>query len=102
VNKPAVGGKPGPNGELPERLQGNGAYDSEPLRVLLRWLGITPLLGHRHHGSGPGKFCWFVEQTICWLDSLGRLRRRLDRLKQIQEAFLRIGCSLVCLRFLTP
>src|SRR6266513_2529640 len=30
VNKPAVGGKPGPKRELPERLQGDGGYDSEP------------------------------------------------------------------------
>lgn len=104
VNKPAVGGKPGPPRELPERLQGNGAYDSEPLRVLLRWLDITPLLGHRkrEHGSGLGKFRWFVERTISWLHSFGRLRRRLDRLTELQEAFLRLACSLICLRFLTP
>ena len=104
VNKPAVGGKPGPPRERPERLQGNGAYDSGPLRTLLRWLGITPLLGHRQreHGSGLGKFRWFVERTISWLHSFGRLRRRLDRLTELQEAFLRLGCSLICLRFLIP
>jgi transposase len=104
VNKPAVGGKPGPKRELPERLQGDGGYDSEPLRVLLRWLGITPVLGKRgrEHGSGLGKLRWFVERTIAWLHSFGRLRRRLDRLTEIQEAFLRLGCSLICLRFLTP
>src|SRR5881398_1614777 len=66
VNKPAVGGKPGPKRELPERLQGDSAYDSEPLRVLLRWLGITPVLAKRNtgHGSGLGAFRWFVERTI--------------------------------------
>jgi transposase len=103
VNKPAVGGKPGPPRERPERLQGNGAYDSEPLRVVLRWLGVTPLLGHRNreHGSGLGEFRWLVERTISWLHSFGRLRRRLDRLTELQEAFLRLACSLVCLRFLT-
>jgi transposase len=104
VNKPAVGGKPGPKRERPERLQGDTAYDSEPLRVLLRWLGITPVLGkrRREHGSGLGKFRWYVERTIAWLHSFGRLRRRLDRLTDIQEAFLRLACSLICLRFLTP
>jgi transposase len=103
VNKPAVGGKPGPKRELPERLQGDSGYDSEPLRVLLRWLGITPLLGKRwrEHGSGLGRFRWFVERTISWLHSFGRLRRRLDRLTEIQEGFLRLSCSLVCLRFVT-
>src|SRR5216684_2737092 len=104
VNKPAVGGKSGPKRELPDRLQGDTGYDSEPLRVLLRWLGITPVLGkrNREHGSGLGKFRWFAERTISWLHAFGRLRRRLDRLSEIQEAFLRIGCSLVCLRVLTP
>jgi transposase len=104
LNKPAVGGKPGPKRELPERLQGDTGYDSGPLRALLRWLGITPVLGERQreHGSGLGKLRWFVERTISWLHGFGRLRRRLDRLTEIQEAFLRLGCSLICLRFLTP
>ena len=104
VNKPAVGGKPGPKRELPDRLQGDAGYDSEPLRVLLRWLGITPVLGKRGRepGSGVGKFRGFGERTMAWLHSFGRLRRRLDRLTEIQEAFLRLACSLICLGFLTP
>jgi transposase len=103
VNMPPVGGKPGPKRQLPERIQGDRGYDSEPLRVLLRWLGVTPVLAKRNtgHGSGLGKHRWFVERTISWLHSFGRLRRRLDRLKDIQEAFLRLGCALVCLGFLT-
>jgi transposase len=104
VNKPAVGGKPGPKRELPDRLQGDTGYDSAPLRILLRWLGITPVLGERQreHGSGLGKLRWYVERTIAWFHSFGRLRRRLDRLTEIQESFLRLGCSLICLRFLNP
>jgi transposase len=85
-------------------LQGDRGYDSEPVRRILRWLGITPLLGKRNteHGSGLGVYRWFVERTISWLHSFGRLRRRLDRLTEIQEAFLRLACALICLRFLTP
>jgi transposase len=99
---PPVGGKPGPKRELPDRLQGDRAYDSEPLRMLLRWLGITPVLAKRNteNGSGLGKFRWFVERTISWLHSFGRLRRRLDRLTELQEAFLRLACALICLRIL--
>jgi transposase len=99
---PPTGGKPGPKRQKPERLQGDRGYDSEPARQLLRWLGITPVLAARdtEHGSGLGVFRWFVERTISWLHSFGRLRRRLDRLTEIQEAFLRLGCSLICLRFL--
>ena len=77
-----------------------------PVDVVARLVAnqITPVLGQRkrEHGSGLGKFRWYVERTIAWLHSFGRLRRRLDRLREIQEAFLRLGCSLVCLRFLSP
>jgi len=99
-----VGGKPGPKRQKPERLQGDRGYDSEPVRRMLRWLGIIPLLARRHSesGSGLGMYRWFVERTISWLHAFGRLRRRLDRLTELQEAFLHLGCALICLRFLTP
>jgi transposase len=75
----------------------------EPVRQLLRWLGITPILPERtSEEGGLGKLRWFVERTISWLHSFGRLRRRLDRLTELQEAFLRLGCSLICLRLLGP
>lgn len=103
TSMPPVGGKPGPKRQKPERLQGDRAYDSEPVRQILRWLGITPVLAARNteHGSKLGVFRWVVERTIAWLHQLGRLRRRLDRLTEIQHAFLQLGCSLICLRFLS-
>jgi transposase len=102
TSMPPVGGKPGPKRQKPDSLQGDRAYDSEPLRQLLRWLGINPIMAARNteNGNGLGVFRWFVERTISWLHALGRLRRRLDRLTDIQEAFLRLGCALICLRFL--
>lgn len=104
TDMPPVGGKPGPKRRLPDRLQGDRGYDSEPLRVLLRWLGITPVLAKRNteHGSGLGQLRWYVERTIAWLHAFGRLRCRLDRLTELQEAFLRLACALICLRMLGP
>ena len=101
---PPVGGKPGPKRQKPERLQGDRGYDSEPVRQELRRRGITPILAARNteHGSGLGVFRWFVERTISWLHSFGRLRHRLDRLTELQEAFLHLACALICLRFLGP
>jgi transposase len=98
---PPVGGKPGPKRQRPERLQGDEAYHSGPVRWLLRWLGITPVLAERgrEHGSGLGVLRWYVERTIAWLHAFGRLRRRLDRLTELQEAFLRLACAVICLRF---
>jgi transposase len=102
LDMPPVGGKPGPKRERPERLQGDRGYDSEPLRQILRWLGIKPELAARNteHGSGLGVFRWFVERTISWLHAFGRLRRRLDRLTEIQDAFLQLACDIICLRFI--
>jgi transposase len=104
LDMPPVGGKPGPRRQKPKRLLGDTGYDSEPVRGLLRCLGITPLLGkrNREHGSGLGVLRWFVERTISWLHAFGRLRRRLDRLTEIQAAFLRLACAVICLRFLGP
>jgi transposase len=75
INMPPVAGKPGPKPQRPERLQGDRGYDSEPVRQLLRWLGITPILPARYteHGSQFGVFRWFVERTISWLHQCGRL-----------------------------
>src|SRR6478672_2803027 len=89
--------------EKPERLQGDRGYDSEPLRQVLRWLGIKPELAARNteHGSGLGVYRWFVERTISWIHSFGRLRRRLDRLTETQDAFLQLACDVICLRFIT-
>ncbi len=44
AERPPVGGKPGPKRERPEHLQGDRGYYSEPLRVVLRWLGSRPSL----------------------------------------------------------
>jgi transposase len=104
TSMPPVGGKPGPPRRRPQRLHGDRAYASEPVRMLLRWLGITPVLAARStvSGSGLGVFRWFVERTISWLHQFGRLRRRLDRLTEIQNAFLQLACGLICLRVLGP
>ncbi len=102
TSMPPVGGKPGPKRQKPRRLQGDRAYDSGPVRQVLRWMDIVPVLAARNteHGSRLGVFRWFVERTISWLHSFGRLRRRLDRLTEIQDAFLQLACSLICLRIL--
>jgi transposase len=101
---PPVGGKPEPPRRLPERLQGDRGFDPEPLRRVLRRLGVTPVLARRGtgHGSGPGVLRWLVERTLSWLHSNGRLHRRLDRLTEMQDAFQKLACARIRLRFLDP
>jgi transposase len=52
------------------------------------------------HGSGLGTKRWVVECTIAWLHQYRRLRIRYERRDDIHEAFLAIGCSLICLELL--
>lgn len=41
---------------------------------------------------------WVVERTFAWLHQFKRLLVRYDRRAEIHEAFLAIGCCLVCYR----
>lgn len=79
------------------------AYDSRRHRAELRARGITPKIAKRgtEHGSGLGKDRWVIERTFSWLHNHRRLARRYDRRADIHEAFLTIGCALVCQRHLT-
>lgn len=42
-----------------------------------------------------------IERTFSWLHNHRRLARRYDRRVDIHEAFLTIGCALICHRQLT-
>jgi transposase len=102
VTVPPVGGKPGPARRRFDRVLGDRGYDSEPHRKLLRWLRIVPLFARRRTepGSGLGVLRWVIERTNSWLHSFGRLRRRLDKLPELQMAFVHIACAIICWRFL--
>jgi transposase len=68
----------------------------------LRASHIAPLLAtHRtEHGSGLGRWRWVVERTFAWLNQFRRLRVRYDKRADIHEAFLLLGCTLICLQSL--
>ena len=104
TSMPPVGGKPGPKRQRPERLQGEPATTPSRCGSCCGGWGSRRSwpTGRREHGSGLGVFRWFVERTIAWLHSFGRLRRRLDRLTELQDAFLQLACGLICLRFMSP
>lgn len=95
---PPITGKRGRPRQRPDYLQGDRAYDSEPHRKDLRKLSIVPVLAKRRteHGSGLGVYRWVVERTLAWLYQLRRLRVRYERRPDIHEAFLSIGCIIIC------
>lgn len=99
---PPLRGKRGRPRRRPERLLGDRGYDAERLRKWLRDRGIEPMLARRteKHGSGLGAQRWVVERTLAWLRKFRRLRVRYERRADIHEAFLSLGCALICWTFL--
>lgn len=99
---PPVRGKRGRPRRKPDAVQGDRGYDSQPHRLELLSRGVTPILAKRNteHGSGLGVTRWVVERTISWLHQFRRLRVRFERRSDIHEAFLSIGCALICLNCL--
>lgn len=99
---PPIGGKPGRPRHRPQRVQGDRGYDSQPHRDELRRRGIASNLARRNteHGSGLGKYRWVVERTIAWLHQFRRLRIRYERRDDIHQAFMAIGCALICFNYL--
>ena len=99
---PAVRGKRGRPRRRPKQLLADRAYDSRRHRDQLRARHITPKIAARNttHGSGLGKERWVVERTFAWLHQYRRLRVRYERRADIHEAFLTIGCALICFKAL--
>ena len=101
---PPVRGRVGRPRRRPERVLADRGYDHDKYRRELRQLRITAEIARRQteHGSGLGRARWVVERTFAWLHNFKRLLVRYDRRHEIHEAFLAIGCCLVCLRRLQP
>jgi transposase len=77
---------------------GDRGYDAASIRSGLRTRHILPLLAMRRtkNGSGLGRWRWVVERTFAWLNQFRRLRVRYDKRADIHEAFLSLGCALIC------
>jgi transposase len=97
---PPVGGGSGRPRRRPEHLTADRAYDHRPQRRELRRRGIKAEIARRgtEHGSGLGRTRWVIERTFAWLHHFKRLLVRYDRRAEIHEAFLALGCCLVCFR----
>jgi transposase len=101
---PPLRGCPGRPARKPALIQGDRGYDSQPHRDALHRRGIETQLAKRRtpHGSGLGRTRWVVERTLAWLHRFRRLNLRYERRPCVHEAFLMLGCSLICWNFLKP
>jgi len=95
---PAISGKRGRPQKRPDSLLGDAGYHSQRNRKELKARHIKPLIRERGtgHGSGLGKKRWVVERTLSWLHQNRRLRVRYERRPDIHEAFLVLGCIMIC------
>jgi hypothetical protein len=75
-------------------------YDHDKYRRLVWDLGVKPLIARRgtEHGSGLGTQRWVVERAFAHLHWFRRLRIRWGIRDDIHEAFLTLGCALICWR----
>jgi transposase len=83
----------------PEKLHADKAYDFRRCRAVLRRRGIKGRIARRGKDNSErlGRYRWVVERTLAWLARYRRLLVRYERRADIHEAFLHLGCALVCL-----
>jgi hypothetical protein len=88
----------------PEKVHADKAYDDNKCKGALRRGGIKSRIARRGIESSEklGRHRWVVERTLlAWLAKYRRLTIRYERRDDIHEAFLHLGCSLICLNYLS-
>ncbi len=94
-----------PNGrrrKRPKKLHADKGYDVRRCRRYLRRRKIQVRIARKGVESKTrlGRHRWVVERTLAWLHHHRRLAIRYERLEAIHQAFLDLGCALICLTFL--
>ena len=84
----------------PEKLHADKAYDAKKCRKALHERGIKARIARRGKESSEklGRYRWVVERTLSWLNRYRRLKVRYERRADIHQAFLDLGCALICWR----
>jgi transposase len=82
----------------PAKLHADKAYDIPRCRRALSRRRIKIRIARKGVESSQrlGRHRWVVERTLAWLNQFRRLSIRYERRQDIHEAFLSLGCSLVC------
>jgi IS5 family transposase len=82
------------------KLHADKGYDYPRCRQALRRRGIIPRIARRGIESRErlGRHRWVVERTLSWLNRFRRLKVRYERRADIHQAFLALGCALICWR----
>jgi transposase len=97
---PVRSGKPGRPRFRPDKVHADKGYDFEVCRRALKERGIEARIARRGIDDGKrlGRWRWVVERTHAWLHRFRRLSVCYEQRDDIHQAFLSLGCALVCLK----
>lgn len=86
----------------PGTLHADKAYDIPRCRQALRRRHITVRIARKGIDSSErlGQHRWVVERTLAWLTRFRRLTVRYERRADLHQAFLTLGCALICFKTL--
>lgn len=90
-----------PNGrrrKRPDKAHADKAYDIPRCRAALSQRHIRIRIARKKIDSSErlGRHRWVVERTLAWLNRYRRLTVRYERRADIHQAFLTLGCALIC------
>jgi transposase len=95
--------------EMPQRVIGDKAYDSDHLDAELAQQGVELIAPHRRGRKAENvtqdrrrlrryKRRWKVERTIAWLKNFRRLCIRWEKSTQLFSGFLHFSCAILLLK----
>ena len=95
--------------DLPQRVIGDKAFDSDPLDEDLARDGVELIAPHRRSRKPENvtqdgrplrryKRRWTVERTIAWIQNFRRLCIRWERSTMLYQGFLHLGCTCLLLK----
>jgi transposase len=86
----------------PRKLHADKGYDIPRCRTALRRRHIRVRIARKGIDSSDrlGRHRWVVERTLAWLNRYRRLTVRYERRADIHQAFLTLGCALICFQTL--
>ena len=95
--------------DLPQRLIGDKAYDSDPLDAELAEAGVEMIAPHRRNRKKPKtqdgrklrryKRRWKVERFFSWLYNFRRLPVRYEYHAANYLTFVQLACIVILLRY---
>ncbi len=86
----------------PDKVHADKGYDIPRCRRALTKRHIRVRIARKGVDSSQrlGRHRWVVERTLAWLNRYRRLTVRYERRADIHQAFLTLGCALICFKAL--